>query len=569
VVTHAATVIRFAAQREAFGNRLRRRDTSGNTKKGDKVMRGGMLGVLIAIVVLAVTGAQTATGATAGEKDVIVGFDATPGASQLALIEGVGGRVTHRYKYIPAVAATIPDSQASTLSNTPGVAYVQDDLELYLLGGRRQTTDYGVSKIEAPAAWKLGFRGRGVKVGIFDSGIDLQHPDLRVAGGVDLIGDGNGFDDCNAHGTHVAGIVGALDNGKGTVGVAPEASLYAMRFFDCEGGGATKSRELQGLEWAIDNGMNVINMSFGCCSIGGAVVTPLPDPAEEAMLNEAYERGIVLIAASGNSAVPPAGGPGEPIVSYPAGYASVVAVGATDENDQLAIFSSYGTDQELTAPGVANLSSVPVGTGQTTDLTVDTDGGRALDAIALEFAGLTERRGLTASTVYAGVGSPVEFATVDCTEKTALVTRGGPTFAQKVEFAMNDGCAAVVIHNNQPGNFNGTLGTATAPDGRAWIPAVSISLDEGLYLKNQIDSKPTTTTLVNVTGDYAQFSGTSMASPHASGVAALVRGKNSSLNPDQVRQIMRASADDKGVAGWDPQYGYGRVNALAAVKATP
>jgi len=528
-----------------------------------------LLVVPVAIFALAVAGAQTAAGAASGEKDVIVGFTAPPGEDELGLVEAFGGRVTYRYRYIPAVAATIPAEQASTLAATPGVAYVQDDLELYLLGGRRQTTDYGVSKIEAPAAWKLGFRGRGVKVGIFDSGIDLQHPDLRVAGGVDLIGDGNGLDDCNAHGTHVAGIVGALDNGKGTVGVAPEASLYAMRFFDCEGGGATKSRELRGLEWAIDNGMDVINMSFGCCSVGGAVVTPLPDPAEEAMLNEAYERGIVLIAASGNSAVPPAGGPGEPVVSYPAGYASVVAVGATDENDELATFSSYGTDQELTAPGVSNLSSVPVGTGQTTDLTVDSDGGRALDAIALEFAGLTGRRGLTASTVYAGLGSPVEFATVDCTGRTALVTRGGPTFAQKVEFAMNDGCAAVVIHNNQPGNFNGTLGAATAPDGRAWIPAVSISLDEGLYLKGQIESKATTTTLLNVVGDHAQFSGTSMASPHATGVAALVTGKNPSLTPDQVRQVLRSSADDKGAPGWDPQYGYGRVNALEAVTATP
>jgi len=300
------------------------------------------------------------------------------------------------------------------------------------------------------------------------------------------------------------------------------------------------------------------------------VVTPLPDPAEEAMLNEAYERGIVLIAASGNSAVPPAGGPGEPVVSFPAGYASVVAVGATDANDELAQFSSWGTDQELTAPGVSNLSSVPVGTGQPTDLTVDSDGGRALDAIALENAGITGRRGITASTVYAGLGSPVEFATVDCTGKTALLTRGGPTFAQKVEFAMNDGCVAVVIHNNQPGNFNGMLGVGvtTTPDGRPWIPAVSISLDEGLYLKSQIESKPTTTTLVNVIGDYAQFSGTSMASPHASGVAALVRGKNPSLAPDQVRQILRASADDRGAAGWDPLFGYGRVNALKAV-STP
>lgn len=530
-------------------------------------MRRLILGIGIAIVALALAGARTSTSAATAELAVIVGFDAPPSAAELALVEGVGGRVTHAYRYIPAVAATVPADQVTVLAETPGVAYLSEDQQLYLLGGRRQTTDYGVAKVEAPAAWKLGFRGKGVKVGIFDTGIDLQHPDLRVAGGVDLIGDGNGFDDCYGHGTHVAGIVGALDNGKGTVGVAPDASLYAMRFFDCAGGGATKSRELMGLEWAIDNGMDVVNMSFGCCAVGGAVVTPLPDLAEEAMLNEAYERGIVLIAASGNSAVPPAGGPGEPVVSFPAGYASVVAVGATDENDELAQFSSYGADQELTAPGVSNLSSVPVGTGQTTDLTVESDGERALDAIALEFAGLTGKRGLAATTIYAGLGSLLEYGS--CTGKTALVTRGGPTFAQKVEFAMNAGCAAVIIHNNQPGNFNGTLGTPTAPDGRPWIPAVSISLDEGLYLKGQIDAGPTTTTLLNVVGDHAQFSGTSMASPHATGVAALVTGKNPGLSPDEVRAILRASADDRGVPGWDPQYGYGRVNASRAIAATP
>jgi len=510
---------------------------------------------------------QGASATTAAEKGVIVGFAAAPGADELALVDEVGGRVTHQYRYIPAVAATIPEDQVSALASAPGVAYVEDDYELYPLGGRRQTIDYGVSKIEAPAAWKLGYRGKGVKVGIFDSGIDLQHPDLRVAGGVDLLGDGNGLDDCLGHGTHVAGIVGALDNGKGTVGVAPDASLYAMRFFDCTGGGATKARELMGLEWAIDNGMDVVNMSFGCCSVGGAVVTPIPSAAEEQMLDEAYTNGIVLIAASGNSAVPPAGGPGEPVVSYPAGYESVVAVGATDEADQLATFSSYGTDQELTAPGVSNLSSVPVGTGQTTDLTVDSDGGRALDAIALLYAGRTERRGLTASTIYAGLGTLLEYGS--CTGKTALVTRGGPTFAQKVEAAMNAGCAGVIIHNNQPGNFNGTLGAPTAPDGRAWIPAVSISLDEGLYLKGQIDAKATTTTLLNVVGDHAMFSGTSMASPHATGVAALVVGKNPALTPDEVRQVLRSSAEDRGLSGWDPQFGYGRVNALNAVNTTP
>jgi subtilisin family serine protease len=520
-------------------------------------MRGRFLFLLV--MLLALAGAQTAGGASSTQKSVLVGY--SQGADPAALIQSVGGQVTSRYKYVDVVAATIPADQTSALDAKAGIRYVEDNRQFYPLGRIRQTTDYGVAKIQAPAAWALGQRGAGVKVGIFDSGIDLQHPDLQVAGGIDLLGDGHGLDDCLGHGTHVAGIVGARDNGRGTVGVAPSASLYAMRFFDCEGGGATAERELQGLEWAIDNGMQVVNMSFGCCTIEGAVTVPLPvSLAEEEAMNAAYEHGIVLIAASGNAS--------EPVVSYPAAYASVVAVGATDENDQLATFSSFGSDQELTAPGVNNLSTFPVGTGQTTDLTVNTDGGRALDAIAMEFSGLTAKRGITASTIYAGLGAlPSDYGA--CAGKTAVVMRGGPTFALKTEAAMNAGCAAIVIHNNQPGNFNGTLGAPAASDGRAWIPAVSISLDEGLYLKDKIAAGATTTTLLNVTGDYTLLSGTSMASPHATGVAALIRGKNASLAPDQVRAILRSSSDDKGAPGWDPTFGYGRVNALKAVTATP
>jgi subtilisin family serine protease len=486
--------------------------------------------------------------AFAADKAVLVGFHAAPGAAQVRLIESLGGRVTHQYKYIPVYAATLPEEQVSALAASPGVAYVEEDVALVPLGGRRQTMDYGVSKIEAPAAWALGHRGDGVKVGIFDSGIDLEHPDLvgAIDGGVDLVGDGHGLDDCNGHGTHVAGIVGARDNRKGTVGVAPRARLYSMRFADCAWAGATRSKEIMGIEWAIDNGLQVINMSFG-------VAAPVPSASEEAALNAAYARGIVLVAASGNSSVP--------VVTLPAGYASVIAVGATDDQDQLATFSQWGTDQELTAPGVNNLSSIPVGTGQTTDLTVDSDNDRALDAIALQFAGLTRKQGLTADTIYAGLGTSVDFSGSDCTGRIALMTRGGTTFAEKTAAAKSAGCVGAIIHNNQPGNFNGTLGAAGD-----WIPVVSISLDEGLYLKNQIETRPTTTTILNVVGDYAIFSGTSMASPHAAGVAALVVGKSPGLSPDAVRAILRESADDRGAPGWDPQFGYGRVNARKAVE---
>jgi subtilisin len=489
----------------------------------------------------------------------LVGFRAAPGAAETALIEGLGGVVAQRYKYIPAVAATIPATQVDALRANGSVAYVEDDVTMVPLG-TRQVVDYGVSMIEAPTAWLLGYRGQGVKVGIFDSGIDIDHPDLIVAGGVDLVGDGHGLDDCNGHGTHVAGIVAAR-NGRGhTVGVAPSAQLYAMRFADCAWAGATLAKMIQGIEWAIDNGMDVVNMSFGF-GVQGVSVPVSPSQAAEDAFNAAYARGVVFVAASGNSSTP--------WVGYPAAYASVIAVGATDEADMLASFSQWGTDQELTAPGVNNLSSYIVGQGQSTTLTVPTDNNRELDAIPLAFAGMTAKRGITTPAVFAGFGTAVEFAGVNCKGLTAVVSRGGPTFAQKVEEAMNAGCVAVIIHNHTPGNFNGTLGTATASDGRAWIPAVSISLEDGLYLRDQISSRPTQTTLINVAGNLAMLSGTSMASPHAAGVAALVLSRNPALTPDQVRAVLRRSSKDLGAPGWDPLFGYGRVNARRAVEQTP
>jgi subtilisin family serine protease len=326
-----------------------------------------------------------------------------------------------------------------------------------------------------------------------------------------------------------------------------------MRLLDCAGSGSLVNM-LTGLEWAMDNGIQVINMSFGI-----VLPTALFD-AGDAALQAAYDHGIVLVGASGNSSTP--------YVGYPASHPAVVAVGATDDADMIASFSQFGMEQEVTAPGVNNLASYPVGKGVETALTVGSDNGRELEAIALLFAGHTRKQGHTAATVYAGLGSPADFEALDCTGKTVLVTRGGVSFADKTVNAMNAGCAAVIIHNNQPGNFNGTLGTETAPDGRPWIAVVSISLDEGLYLKDQIQSRATSTTVLNTTGNLAILSGTSMASPHAAGVAALILSKNPGLSPTQVRGILRGSSVDLGTPGWDPVFGHGRVNARRAVQQT-
>lgn len=518
---------------------------------------------LLAVLVLLVAACDADTDDTIGpdtdsrldvtpsvQDNVLIGFHAMPGAEGVALVESLGGEVSFEYRHIPVLAATIPAAAEAVLAADPSVAYVEPDGVLVPLGGK-QITDWGVAKIDAEAAWNLGYTGKGVKVGIFDSGIDLDHQDLKVVGGVDMIGDGNGLDDCQGHGTHVAGIVGARKNGHHTVGVAPQAELYSMRFADCLWEGATQSREIAALEWAIDNGMDVINMSFG-------LLVPVPSQAEEAAMNAAYDAGIVLIAASGNSSIPSVG--------LPAGYPAVIAVGATDDQDALATFSQWGTEQELTAPGVNNLASYLVGQGQETTFTVDSDGDRELEAIALEFAGKTDRRGITEQVVDAGFGTAAEFAGIDCTGRIALMTRGVGTFTMLAENAMNAGCAAGAIHNNQPGNFNGTLGEPTAPDGRAWIPMVSMTLDDGLYLKDEIAAGSTIATLLNTDGNLAILSGTSMASPHAAGVAALILSANPGLGPDEVRRILQQSADDLGTAGWDPMFGHGRVNALRAVQ---
>jgi subtilisin len=522
---------------------------------------------------------STTTSASLGSNvDVLIGFTSAPGAEQIALVQSFGGSVTRQFKYIPVFAATMPAAQRDLLAAVPGVAYIEDDRQLVLYGGK-QIMDYGVSIIEAPGAWALGFAGQNVKVGIFDSGIDLDHPDLVVAGGVDLVGDGNGLDDCNSHGTHVAGIVGARNNGNHTVGVAPKAQLYAMRFFNCDGSGATTSREIAGIEWAIDNGMDVVNMSFGCCNVnvqGNTVHVPISNAAEEAIMNEAHARGIVLIAASGNSSVINGNNTNEPLIAYPAAYASVVAVGATDDSDMLSRFSQWGNDQELTAPGVSNLSSVPLGTGQASTLVVNGVLPDTLLSLPLQFAGMTTRAGITAPAVFAGLGTPEEFSGVNCVGRIAVVSRGGASgvfgsFADKTRAAQDAGCIGIVIHNNQPANFAGTLGTATDTlrGNRVWIPGVSISLADGLALDQKIQNGPTSLTLVNTQGNLAAFSGTSMASPHAAGVAALVLSRNPSLTPEQVRQVLRASSKDLGTPGWDPLFGYGRVNARQAVLQTP
>ncbi|MFY9414135.1 MAG: S8 family peptidase [Tepidanaerobacteraceae bacterium] len=198
-----------------------------------------------------------------------------------------------------------------------------------------QNIPWGVRKIEAPDVWKR-CQGEGIKVGIIDTGIDLTHPDLK--GNIKetySVVDGISADDDNGHGTHVAGIIAALDNDIGVVGVAPKAEIYSVKAFDKKGRG-TVSDIIDALQWCVENKVHVINMSFGIGTNSRAL---------KRAIGAAHRHKIIMVAAAGNSGA-------RDSVLYPAKYPEVIAVAASDSKDQAADFSSRGPEVNIIAPGV-------------------------------------------------------------------------------------------------------------------------------------------------------------------------------------------------------------------------
>jgi subtilisin family serine protease/subtilisin-like proprotein convertase family protein len=227
---------------------------------------------------------------------------------------------------------------------------------------------WGLQKINAPAAWDHTTGSSNVIVAIIDTGIDYNHQDLQgnlwtnpgnVAG--DGIGNdyhganftslttttGNVLDD-NGHGSHVAGIIGAVgNNGTGVVGVNWHVQLMALKFLDANGSGYT-SGAVRAIDYAIAHGANIINASWG----GGGFDQALSDA-----IGRARQAGVIFVAAAGNS-----GSNNDTTPFYPAGYNSdnVVTVAASDQNDQPASFSNYGPHSvDLYAPGVGIWSTTP------------------------------------------------------------------------------------------------------------------------------------------------------------------------------------------------------------------
>ncbi|NEB00884.1 S8 family peptidase [Streptomyces sp. SID13726] len=222
--------------------------------------------------------------------------------------------------------------------------------KLWLDGRRRASLDKSVPQIGAPTAWAAGFDGTGTKVAVLDTGVDTSHPDLadKVTAAQDFSGTGSTTDKFG-HGTHVASTVagsGAKSGGK-YKGVAPGAKLLNGKVLDDWGDG-TDSGIIAGMEWAVAQGADVVNLSLGGPDLPGI------DPLEETVNRLSAESGALFVIAAGNS------GDGERTLGSPGTAASALTVGAVDKSDVLADFSSRGprvgdsgVKPDLTAPGVA------------------------------------------------------------------------------------------------------------------------------------------------------------------------------------------------------------------------
>lgn len=253
------------------------------------------------------------------------------------------GYDVNRYE-TPILMVMLTDEEAASLEANEDVERVEDDGIAYALtigdgpSPLAHTIPVGVAQVKAPDAWPTS-QGEGIKVFILDTGIDSDHPDLvaNLRPGKSFVTTESSTEDFHGHGTHVAGTVAAVMNYIGVVGVAPYAYVYPVKVLNSSGEGAW-SQIIAGIDWVMDKkGARIVNMSLG----DSAAPLALGD-----MCQAAYDDGVLLVAAAGNS------GPSDDTVGYPAKYPNVMAVSAVTSSDIIANFSSRGPEVEITAPGV-------------------------------------------------------------------------------------------------------------------------------------------------------------------------------------------------------------------------
>jgi serine protease len=482
----------------------------------------------------------------------IVKFRPGRAAAGAAAVRAAGGQVVVTLGPQDAVAVRIPAAAVNGLSRNPNVEFIEEDAVREPFASANsaagaETLPYGIQMVQANLVSSTNAAAR--KICIIDSGYSQQHEDLKaddVTANQTDSGSGTWDRDSCGHGTHVAGTIAAIaGNGVGVVGANPGAALHIVKVFgnDNLNGGACGWTYSSNLVSAL-NECTAIKANVVSMSLGGA----LKSRTEENAFAAAYANNVLSIAAVGNG--------GNTKVSYPAGYASVVSVAALDATETLATFSQRNADVELAAPGVSVLSTVPYKDVNTlTAGSVTWEGGRIDGAPR------------TAGTIGSLADGDRCAAAGAWTGRVVLCERGDISFADKVKNVQAGGGLAAVIYNNVTsdancGVFAGTLGDRP----RTTIPATTLSCADGALAKGHLGLNGGVVSQMSVPDSgYESFDGTSMATPHVSAVAALVWSCHPALTAAQVRKVLDDTAKDKGAAGRDASFGFGLVQAKAAV----
>ncbi|MEE6449820.1 S8 family serine peptidase [Gottfriedia acidiceleris] len=449
-----------------------------------------------------------------------------------------------------------------------------------------------------------GFTGKGIKIGILDTGIDYNHPDLKDAykGGYDFVDNDNdpmettyadwkksGWPELSGsskyyteHGTHVAGIIGGrgvANSEYKTVGAAPEAELYAYRVLGPYGSGSSANM-IAALDKAVADGMDVINMSLGASINDPLFVTSVA-------VNNAVLSGVTTVVAAGNN------GDKMYTLGSPGTAALALTVGASSTAINMFQFTGLQNGKNYTVREMAR---------------------NYLDD-------LTSLKGKTFKLVDVGLGKAADYNGKDLNGKIAFISRGDTVFVDKIKLAKSKGAAGVIIYNNEVNKAEGLI-QAYLGESVNSIPSFTVSYEDGLAILSAMktgdtdftfgdfskvktpddelavfssrgpsrvnyDIKPEVTGpgvavlstvpfyVNNKTADgtkpedykiaYERLSGTSMATPYVAGVSALLLQSNKDLQPADIKSILMNTADPLSKDYSVYEIGSGRVDAYEAI----
>lgn len=396
--------------------------------------------------------------------------------------------------------------------------------------------------IGADKVHKQGFDGKGIKIGVIDTGIDYTHSDLfgfdpegKVIGGYDYVDNDNEPLDTNGHGTQVAGIIAADGNLKG---VAPKAKLFSYRV-SATGESVSSEFIVKAIHQAIEDQVDIINISLG--------VNKTNSDLDEAV-KEAVKKGIVVVAAAGNS------GPALYTIGSPAKSIEAITVGASYNNITSSLVSTLVVDEK-------HYETIPM---------------LGTDSLSSS---------ISARIIFGGYGRISELTNQNTKDSIILVERGSDVEGEKIFFSEKEtnaarmGAKAIIVYNNEPGIFFGELRDPNENSNyKPSIPALSLSREDGLELRAKLQNQtianinvfyhPDFVTPFSSRGPVSAFyikpdllapgvfvnsttignrynltSGTSFAAPHVAGAAAILLEKYSNLRPIDVSSLLSTTTE--------------------------